>query len=138
MICGEFSRIYATTNQINPSIGEIDMLNMNFDTDKGVQGTLKINFSANGFNSFRLVLFGTRGSLVITHDRIEELANGKKPKSHIKTDDGGYKGEYLDFHKAITTGETPEVTFSEGYRDFVSMLTALKSGESGKVLTPKF
>jgi predicted dehydrogenase len=133
-LLGEFTSVRASAQQINPAIGDVDTLSIAFETTSGATGTLNFCYSAPGLRELRLILFGTKGSVVLTGNRIEICRAGRDPKVEEIADDGGYVGEFEEFFRAIRGKNDPETSFADGWQDLRAMLAALDSAETGKTI----
>ena len=123
---GDISWGQALTNRINPAIGEIDSFSFQFKTVQNVTGVLNIFLSANGQSENRLIILGTTGSLVSEGNKITLMRSGHDDREEAIEDDGGYQGEFADFHAAIRDGGKPISTFAEAYKDLETILTVIK------------
>jgi predicted dehydrogenase len=131
---GEFRWISAFTRCVNPSIGKLDTLGMQFATRGGVEGTLHLFLSVSGHAMHRISIFGTGGTIVTEDNTITLQRDGRRPVVERTNSDGGYIGEFTDFYRAITRGTPVRSTFREGYRDLEAILMALESAKRGSRL----
>ncbi len=130
-LLGELDIKSAKTLSINPDIGEIDSITMTFETPDGVFGCFNDYFSSNGFNENRLVILGTKGSVILSRHKTNELVvvtgtNIAEQKYEFDYSDS-YTDEFRDFYHAITQGRQVISTFQEGAKDFETILNALKA-----------
>jgi len=122
---GELEPTAAWVRSVNPVIGDTDTFSMTARAPRGVRGTFSIFFTACGCSDNALTVFGTKGTLSVVWDRITVRIPGKKPRTVTVPDDGGFRGEFAEFHRAVTAGGKFINTFAEGYRDLETMLRAL-------------
>ncbi len=127
---GEIVSGRAFTRCINPAIGELDTMSFQFATTQGVQGVFNVFFSANGYAENRIIVLGTKGSLVVQGNEINIKWQGRDGRSETLDDDGGYQGQFEDFYQAIQTGKPVKSSFAEAYQDLRVILKALESAES--------
>lgn len=132
MLFGEIKSVASSTQSINPLIGKLDSLNFLYETEKGVKGTFTFLFSAIGHPEDRLLIFGTKGTLGVTKDRIQLLREGKDNAVISVKEESGFREEFLDFYSAIREGAKPRSTFAEGYRDLRVILAAVHAGRTGR------
>jgi len=122
----------AFTKSINPEIGKLDTMSFQFSTESGVNGVFNVFFSANGYSENRIIILGHTGSLVIENNNITIKKQGQPDQTETVEDDGGYQGQFEDFYEAIRNGRPVKSSFSEAYQDFVTILNALESAETGQ------
>lgn len=134
MLFGEIAEVTARAWSVNRAIGELDTMTMSFATERGVRGTFNVSFSTRGFRESRLLVLGSKGSIIVTGNRIELLREGKPAKIEEIEDDGGYAGEFEDFFRAVRRGAAPKVTFEEAERDLAVMLAALRTAKAGRTI----
>jgi predicted dehydrogenase len=132
MLFGEVRSVSAFTQSINHSIGKLDTLSFQFETETDVKGIFTLLYSAIGVSENRLLIFGTKGTLVVEENRIQLRREGKGNAAITIQDDPGYQGEFLDFHSAIRTGRRPRSSFAEGFQDLRLILAAVKAGQTGR------
>jgi predicted dehydrogenase len=128
---GEILSVSAFSRRVNPSIGKLDTLCVQFETSDGVAGVLNLFYSAVGHAENHLMVFGTAGTLVIEGNSIRLKHPGKEDVVYIAADDGGYIEEFSDFYNAIRCGGRVRSSFSEGFRDLQAILGALEAAERG-------
>lgn len=133
MLFGELSVTGAFAGSVNPKIGTIDYLSMQYTCRGGVRGVLNLFFSANGIGENTLTIFGSTGSLVLTGGKLMVKRQGGKDRLIPVQDDSGFEAEFEDFHKAIITDASVVSTLTEGYRDFKTILDALRIARKGEV-----
>jgi predicted dehydrogenase len=134
MLFGEIKSVASSTQSVNPSIGKLDSLNFLYETEKGVKGAFTFLFSAIGDPEDRLLIFGTKGTLVVTKDRIRLLREGKNNAVISVKKENGIREEFLDFYSAVRAGTKPQSSFAEGYRDLRVILSAVNAGRTGRRL----
>jgi|YNPBryBLVA2012_1023415.scaffolds.fasta_scaffold00013_16 predicted dehydrogenase len=122
---GELEPTTTWARSINPGIGDTDTFSMTARASHDVHGTFSIFFTARGCSDNTLTVFGTKGTLSVVWNRLTIYIPGKQPHTTTVPDDGGFRGEFAEFHRAVTTGGKFINTFAEGYRDLETMLTAL-------------
>jgi len=132
MLFGEVNSVSAFTQSINPSIGKLDTLSFQYETERGVRGTFTLLFSAIGYPEDRLLIFGTKGTLVVEKNRIQLRREGKGNALISIEDGGGFREEFLNFYSAVRTGARPRSSFTEGYRDLRVILAAVNAGRTGR------
>ena len=123
---GDISWGQALTHRINPALGELDSFSFQFKTVQNVTGVLNIFLSAVGQSENKLIILGTTGSLISEDNKITVQRSGQADRAETIEDDGGYQGEFADFHAAIREGSKPISTFAEAYRDLETILLAIK------------
>ncbi|HEX9972629.1 MAG TPA: Gfo/Idh/MocA family oxidoreductase, partial [bacterium] len=129
---GNITSGIAFTKSINPEIGKLDTMSFQFSTESKVAGVFNVFFSSNGYAENRIIVLGSEGSLVIENNTITLKKAGKQDHIESIEDDGGYQGQFENFYEAIRTGKPLKSSFSEAYQDFVTILKALESAETGK------
>jgi predicted dehydrogenase len=133
-VFGDLETLGAASRSVNPAIGRTDTLAWLFhssgrDGIPPLDGVFSIGFSVIGMTDSRLVVLGSRGTVLVEGGRLE--VQGEAPDDEKKVyrfpDDGGYVEEYRDFHRAITTGAAPRSSFAEACSDLAAILAALKT-----------
>ncbi len=132
LLFGEIVELRSRTLCVNRTIGEVDTHFMEFETERGVTGTLTQAYSARGYAESRLLVLGTEGTIRLEGNRIAIHRRGIAVEEIATPDDGGYRGQYEAFHAAIAHGTPTETSFPEAARDLAVMLAAMKSAESGE------
>lgn len=132
---GEVRSVATLTRRADPTIGDVDTHLMQFETESGVAGIFANCYSARGLREDRLVILGSQGSISFEGGRILLRQTGKAERVLSDKDSRGYVEQFEDFHRAITRGTSPEMTFEEGCRDFELIATSLEAARSGKRLT---
>lgn len=122
----------AFTKSIHPEIGKLDAMSFQFLTENGVSGVFNVFFSANGYAENRIIILGSEGSLVVEGNSITSKRNGAADRLEIIEDDGGYRGQFEDFYRAIRHGTSVTSSFTEAYQDLITIFNALESGETGR------
>jgi len=143
-VFGDLVLIGSISASVNPDIGRTDTLVCLFRA-KGrarippLSGVLSIGFSVRGAEESRMIVLGSRGSVVVDGSTLEVYgASSDVPvAAYEHPDDGGYEREYRDFHRAITTGARPKSAFVEAYRDLSTILSALRQADSGAAIEPR-
>ena len=127
---GDITSGIAFTKSVNPAIGELDTMSFQFKTKSGVDGVFNVFFSANGYAENRIIILGTKGSIVVENNNIMLKKIGQQDQTKNIEDDGGYRGQFEDFYEAIRNGKKVRSSFFEAYQDFVTILKALESAET--------
>lgn len=126
------------TTSVNPNIGEIDGMSLQFAAEKDVHGVLNIFVSARGVAQNRLLILGTRGSLAVEDiQRIQVSRDSEIVHSEIIETDNGYYQEFEAFSRAIRHDEKVVSTFAEAYRDLEVIIGALNSANSDRTRQAK-
>jgi predicted dehydrogenase len=108
-------------------------MSFQFKTETGVDGVFNVFFSTNGYAENRIIILGTDGSIIVeNNDIILKKHEAQDQTEHVE-DDGGYKGQFVDFYEAIRNKKHVKSSFSEAYQDFVTILRALESAEKNMV-----
>ncbi|MDZ7331383.1 MAG: Gfo/Idh/MocA family oxidoreductase [candidate division KSB1 bacterium] len=126
---GEIVSGCAFVKCINRDLGESDTLSFQFATEQNVHGVFNLFFSANGYAENRIIILGTKGSLLIQNNEIQIKWQGQECRREIIEDDGGYCGQFEDFYQAIRTGKPIKSSFAQAYQDLRTIFMALESGE---------
>jgi predicted dehydrogenase len=132
MLFGEIKSVSAFTQSINPSIGKLDTLSFHYETTEGVSGTFTLFFSAIGHPEDRLLIFGTKGTLVVEKNRIQLRREDKRNALLSIEEDSGIRDEFLNFYSAVRKGAKTRSSFAEGYRDLQVILAAVTAGRTGR------
>jgi len=130
---GDITAGCAFTKSVNPEIGKLDTMSFQFSTESGVDGVFNAFFSANGYSENRIIILGDKGSFVIENNNITLKKHGKPDQTETVEDDGGYRGQLEDFYEAIRNNRPVKSSFFEAYQDFMTILRALESAETGKM-----
>lgn len=136
MLFGEIEAVHAATRSVNPAIGREDTMAMLFRTVRGVDGSFTVHFTAKGYRGNRLLVFGTKATAELADNRLTIHRPRAKPRTRAIKDDGGYLGQFKDFHRAVRNGNPPEAVFEEGFRDFAVIMAALDSARGGRWVRP--
>jgi predicted dehydrogenase len=129
---GDITSGRALAKSINPKIGKIDSMSMQFSTTSNVNGVFNIFFSANGNLGNRLTILGKKGSIVLEGDTISISRNQQTFRQAFATN-YGYKGEFENFYYAIREGQNIVSSFYEAYKDLEVIITAVESAKKGQV-----
>lgn len=132
MLFGEITAVAGYAEGINRSIGKLDTLGMIFDTRKGVSGSFNLFFSAAGHSERRLMIFGTKGTMVVAEGRISIKRPDQPDEQMVTEEEEGFVGEFQDFYNAIRKGTKVRSSFREGARDLQVILAALEAAKSGR------
>jgi predicted dehydrogenase len=128
---GEVISVSGFSRRVNPSIGKLDTLSVQFETSNGVTVVLNLFYSAVGHSENHLLVFGTAGTLVVEGNCIRLKQPGKEDVVQIAADDGGYIEEFSDFYDVIRGGGRVRSSFSEGFRDLQAILGAIEAAGRG-------
>lgn len=131
---GEMKSAIAFNRSVNPAIGRMDSMSLQFVFENGINGVLNIYFSANGINKNELTVLGKNGSLALNETRMIVRRRGSPDVEETIETDRGYRRELEDFYDCIVNNREPISTFAEGYKDFRAMVTALDSAKKWKEL----
>jgi len=134
LLFSEIRTVSARAQSINPTIGQLDTLSLQFTTEQNVIGNFQLFFSANGHSENRLLIIGREGTLIIEDNQIILKKEGHSEKTEVVEDDGGYQAEFEDFYQAVRYGKPVLSTFGEAFRDLEVILAALKSVTAGKTV----
>ncbi len=131
----EITTVNARVQSINPEVGEMDTLMLQFGAGNHFNGELNFYCSANGLTEDTMYILGNEGSMEVKEGQIKIKRVGKEEQVEQVEDTGGFKEEWLDFYAAIREGEPVKSPFEEGYKDLKVVLTALESAKSGTIKT---
>jgi predicted dehydrogenase len=138
---GRLELVGSTTCSVNPAIGRTDTLVYLFRSEgcdgiPPLSGILNMGFSVNGITDFRLQVLGSQGSAIVDGTTLSVYGQTPNDEAALSVqeypDDGGYYAEYLDFHKAITTGQPPISTFEKAYGDLETILNAIEGAKGSE------
>jgi predicted dehydrogenase len=132
---GEFKLGIAFNRSVNPSIGRMDSMSFQFVFESGVNGVFNMYFSAQGLNESRLLILGSKGTLVMEGNVVTLKRQGKEEvKEEIETE-RGYQHQLEDFYDCIINGKQPVSTFAEAYKDFKAIVSAIDSAKNWERLS---
>jgi predicted dehydrogenase len=123
---GEIKPLAAFKKTINPAIGALDSLSLQFAASANVHGVFNLFFSSNGYLQDQLLILGANGSLIIENNQLTIKRDHQVLNTKQFTDDMGYVEEYQDFWEAIQGGPSVRSTFAEGYADLETVIRALE------------
>ena len=129
---GDITAGIASGDNVDPELGGMDTFSFQFTTQNKISGAVNIYYSVKGHDEDRLLIFGTEGTILVEPYRIVIKKESKDEAVDEFEVDIGYRGEYEDFSRAITTGQKPVATFAESYQDLKTMLLAVESVERGR------
>ncbi|MCU7494438.1 MAG: Gfo/Idh/MocA family oxidoreductase [Ignavibacteria bacterium] len=132
MLFGEFTSVKAFTKSINPKIGSPDTMSLQFRSQSGVDGVFNIFYSVDGYWENRLLIFGSRGSIIIQENKLMLKNNSEDDYIEEVEDDNGYIAEFTDFYNGIRKKKKVLSTPHEGLKDLEVIIAALKSAESNR------
>jgi predicted dehydrogenase len=82
-----------------------------------------------------LSVYGSEATLEFGREGMRLLRPGQAAETiDADASDGGYYGEFLNFHNAIREGEPVVATLEQSYKDMELMLRALDSAEEARVI----
>jgi len=125
-----FGDIYGLSNftkSVNKNLGEIDTLCLQFTTQNNIQGVINIFFSSNSYSENRLIVLGSKGSIVADNDQLSVKINNKLESQENFENDNGFKEEFEDFYAAIRENQKVKSTFFEAYCDLKVLIDALET-----------
>lgn len=128
---GELKVVRSSSHQINPGIGDIDTMRIEYESTSGTPSDLYLYYSANGMREIRLLVFGTKGSLEMRMNTITWRRDAKDPKVIEVKDTGGYVEQFEAFYSAIRNGRETITSFEEGTRDLKAILGAVEMAQRG-------
>jgi len=133
LLFGDIVSGQAFTKSINPDIGKMDTLSLQFSTESGVEGVLNLFNSSNGYLRNQLVILGTEGAIQVRNAaNIVVTSGGSAQQDEETVANTSYVAEFLDFYSAIREGRTPVSSFRRAFRDFQILLQAYdSSGQAG-------
>jgi len=135
-IAGPVTRVYGRTRQINPGLGSSDMGFALMTHESGTVTSLNMGWQHAGPEA-PLLIYGTRGSLVLRSNAIFHVAaNGAETEIPLEAADT-FTEEWKDFHRVVTTGTPPRMAQEEAVRD-VRVIEAIVQSqiEGGEVQIP--
>ena len=133
-IFGEVRSGIAFNRSVNPAIGKMDSMSFQFVFESGVNGIFNSYFSARGMNENRLVVLGTKGTIVLEGKIITLRRQGEEEVKEVIETDGGYRGQLEDFFECIVKGKELVSTFGEAYKDFRTIVSAIDSAKNWEKL----
>ncbi len=131
-LAGEIMKVNARTTSINRELGKIDGLFMEMELAGDVRGALSIQLSAPVGLVDYLTLVGTRGIIMLSEDTLLFSTDTSPRREEVILDDGGFRAEFEDFHRAVTRGLAPRSTLAEGMADVAVVLAAIHSAHTGR------
>jgi predicted dehydrogenase len=137
MLFGDFTSVNAFTKSINPKIGRPDTMSLQFETRSGLSGVFNLFFSVDGYWENKLLIFGSKGSIIIQENKLTLKVNGDDDYVEDFEDDSGYVAEFTDFYNAIRKNKKVLSTPLEGYKDLEVIIKALQSAESKRKISLK-
>lgn len=124
---GEMKSGIAYNRSVNPSIGRMDSMSLQFVFESGVNGSLDIYFSAQGMNKNELTILGSKGTIVVQGNVLSVKCGGNEESREVIETDRGYRGQLEDLYESIVKHRRPVSTFQEAFKDFKTMVLALDS-----------
>ena len=124
---GEMKSGIAYNRSVNPSIGRMDSMSLQFVFESGVNGSLDIYFSARGMNKNELTILGSKGTIVVQGNVLSVKCGGNEESREVIETDRGYRGQFEDLYVSIVNHKRPVSTFQEAFKDFKTMVLALDS-----------
>ena len=122
LLFGELETYKAQVRSVNPEIGTIDTLNSLFTLQGGITGQLNLSFSANGYSENRLVILGSKGTILFENDSVEVKSSHEVILSNTFDFFDSYRNQFDDFYTCIRTGKKPVSTFAQGVSDLEFMM----------------
>lgn len=131
MIAGPVKSVYAHTASIEKDLGTMDTAMTLIEHNNGVCSSLNMGWrSANDDNDLRL--FGTKGSLIVRENIIEELPpDGKKIEHHFEQERSFYL-QLVDFLDTIEHGTQSALPPQMPVDDVKAIMALIESGKTGK------
>jgi predicted dehydrogenase len=122
---GEIYGVSSLTKTVNPDIGELDFLSLQFTAPHHVSGVFNLFFSANSYHESKLVILGKSGCLTMEDDLLTVKQHDQIIETVKYENDFGYHEEFMDFYQAIREGQPVISSFFEAYGDLRVMIHAL-------------
>jgi predicted dehydrogenase len=136
MLMGDVAWLAAATQDANPVYGGPSDLTMTLRFVSGAAGTYTStqpdHFVPEEPNDMRL--YGTDGTLAIGSGEVTLYREGETETYTFGNMDGGYFGEFLNFHEAVTAGAEVVGTLAQSIRTMEMVTKAIRSAESGQVM----
>lgn len=115
---------------VNPDVGGLDCWSFQFNTVNNIYGIHNQFSSAKGYSEKRMIVLGTKGSILIENfSKIILKRDERVEHEEVFEDDFGYPGEFEDFYQAIRTGRKVLSTFSDAYADLRVNMNSIKSAK---------
>ncbi len=134
MIAGKVASVKGETLSMEPALGKVDTAFALLKHQSGVLSSLNMGWRIRDQSSKRLRIFGSQGSLLVNDSEIIRIsANGKSENLPFENEDDYYL-QLVDFHRAVTTGQPPEVSAESCVHDVEVILAILESAENDAVV----
>ena len=124
---GEMKSGIAYNRSVNPAIGRMDSMSLQFEFESGVNGSLDMYFSAQGMSKNELTILGSEGTIVVQGNVLTVKLRGNEEIREVIETDRGYGGQFEDLYESIANHKSPVSTFQEAFKDFKTMVLALDS-----------
>ena len=134
LLFGDIVSGQAFTKSVNPQIGKMDTLCLQFSSESGVAGVLNIFNSSNGYACNQLAILGTEGTIQIRNAaNIVVTTEDRTWEDEETVANTSYVDEFADYYFAIREGKIPVSTFPRAFRDFQILMQAFdSSGQARK------
>ncbi|MBD3421544.1 MAG: hypothetical protein GF398_15605 [Chitinivibrionales bacterium] len=116
----------AMVASLNPQIGEIDTLSMQFTANNNLLGLFNCYFSSVGYTQNKILISCTTGTMSISWSKITVRDKSRVLFEKNFEKDAGFKSEFEDFYEAVRNKRKPVSTFKEAYKDLCVLLDAYK------------
>ena len=127
-ILGDITELKSFVKSVNPDIGKVDSLTMQFRTADDVCGNLNLYYSAIGICENKLRILGNKGTLTLIDNLIEIKTKEEEHSETIDEDFGVYE-EFENFFNAIRKNQPVLSSFYEGYMDVEAIMVAVENRE---------
>jgi predicted dehydrogenase len=135
MYGGDVARVSADAREVNPNVGGLTNVNVNFRCVGGAGGTISTGSMPSALPEFvdECQVFGTAGSLWVQRSRVRMFLNdGTKKDYTFSKADLGYYNEFLNFHEAIVHDEPIVGTVAQSFKNMMVMMRAFDSSDDGQ------
>lgn len=135
-IAGEIEWVQAFTKYGGSQLNGPTTISMNLRFRSGAIGAYLFSSTCHDEDAgfLTLMAYGTQGTIEIRDGTTRLLRPGQPPETIVADADGGYYGEFLNFHAAIREDQPVVSTVEQGYRDMELILRAMDSAEQATVL----
>lgn len=138
MLMGDAHRLSAEIQDANDLYGGPSDLILNLRFVSGAIGSFISTEPENHvpFLPNEMRIYGTGGTLVIGGKRVSLHHGEKETETYsLQNMDGGFFGEFLNFHEAITGGADVVGTLEQSVRTMELVTKGMRSAETGEVIT---
>jgi len=129
-IFDDYRFVSSVKKSINPAIGNVDTLFIQFSAEKGILGNLNISYSTNSYSNQKLVINGTKGSIIIEGNHLKLFQENVLTEEFDFSNQNGYKLEFEDFYEAIINNGKVKCPFRESYKDLAIIIEALNKAKT--------